>query len=56
MSSNDRRFSILAGLLPVAALVLSLSVFGCGSSGETTEEWETCPGRIPHCDARIPAR
>jgi tol-pal system protein YbgF len=47
MSSNDRRFNILAGLLPVAALVLSLSVFGCGSSGENTEEWETAPAVSP---------
>jgi tol-pal system protein YbgF len=47
MSSNDRRFNILAGLLPVAALVLSLSVFGCGSSGGNTEEWESAPAVSP---------
>jgi TolA-binding protein len=43
MSSNESRFGILAGLVPVATLALSLSVFGCGSSGENTEEWETAP-------------
>jgi TolA-binding protein len=47
MSSNDRRFSILAGLMPVAALVLSLSVFGCGSSGDSTEDWATAPAVSP---------
>jgi TolA-binding protein len=48
MSSNERRFGILAGLVPVAALALSLSVFGCGSSGENTEEWETAPAVSPN--------
>lgn len=47
MSSNDRRYSILAGLMPVAALVLSLSVFGCGSSEDSTAEWETAPAVSP---------
>lgn len=47
MSSNDRRYSILAGLMPVAALVLSLSVFGCGSSEESAEEWESAPAVSP---------
>ena len=47
MSSNDKRFNILAGLLPVSALVLSLSVFGCGSSKENTEEWESAPAVSP---------
>ena len=47
MRSNDRRFNILAGLMPVAALVLSLSVFGCGSSEESMEEWESAPAVSP---------
>jgi tol-pal system protein YbgF len=48
MSSNERRFGILASLVPVAALALSLSVFGCGSSGENVEEWETAPVVSPN--------
>ncbi len=47
MSSNERRFNILAVLVPMSALVLSLSVFGCGSSSGNTEEWESAPAVSP---------
>lgn len=47
MSSNSKWFSWSSGLLPAAVLVLSLSVFGCGSSEEASEEWETAPAVSP---------
>jgi TolA-binding protein len=47
MRSNAQRFSGFLGLLPAAVLVLSLSVFGCGSSEDAIEEWETAPGVSP---------
>lgn len=47
MSSNDKRFTVLSGLVPIAVLVLSLSVFGCGSSEESMEEWESAPEVTP---------
>ena len=47
MRSNAQRFSGFLGLLPAAVLVLSLSVFGCGSSEDAIEEWESAPEVSP---------
>ncbi len=47
MRSNVQRFSGLIGLLPAAILVLSLTMFGCGSSEESMEEWESAPEVSP---------
>lgn len=47
MSSNALRFRGLVGLVPFVALVLSLTVFGCGSSEESMEEWESAPAVSP---------
>jgi tol-pal system protein YbgF len=47
MSSNAQRFSGLVGLVPASVLALSLTVFGCGSSEESMEEWESAPAVSP---------
>ena len=41
------RFRSLFVILPGIALGLSLVVFGCGSSEESTEDWETTPEVSP---------
>jgi len=43
MSSHSHYLRGIAGLLPALAVALSLVVFGCGSSGESMEEWESTP-------------
>ncbi len=47
MSSSAQRFSGLVGLVPASVLALSLTVFGCGSSEESMEEWESTPAVSP---------
>lgn len=47
MRSNGQWFCGLFSLLPAAVLVLSLTVFGCGSSEQSAEEWETAPQVSP---------
>lgn len=41
------RFSYTIGFLLGVALILSLMAFGCGSSEESTEQWETTPTVSP---------
>jgi TolA-binding protein len=43
MSSHSHYLRGIVGLLPAVAVVLSLVAFGCGSSGESMEEWEGTP-------------
>lgn len=47
MRSIAQWFRWSIGLLPAAVLILSLTVFGCGSSEESAEEWETAPEVSP---------
>ena len=47
MRSSTQWFNGLIVLMPAAVLVLSLTVFGCGSSEESAEEWETAPEVSP---------
>ncbi len=43
MSSHSHYLRGIVGLFPALVVVLSLVVFGCGSSEESMEEWETTP-------------
>jgi TolA-binding protein len=43
MSSHSHYLRGIVGLLPAAVVILSLVVFGCGSSEESMEEWESAP-------------
>ena len=43
MSSHSHYLRGIVGFLPALVVVLSLVLFGCGSSEESMEEWESTP-------------
>jgi tol-pal system protein YbgF len=47
MSSNALRLRAMVGLVPVLVMLVALTVPGCGSSGESVEEWTQTPAATP---------
>jgi len=47
MSSSALRFRAMVGLVPVFVMLVALTVAGCGSSGESVEEWTQTPAATP---------
>ncbi len=43
MSSNALRLRAMVGLVPVLVMLVALTTAGCGSSGESMEEWTQTP-------------
>lgn len=47
MSSNALRLRAMVGLVPVLVMLVALTTAGCGSSGESMEEWTQTPAATP---------
>jgi tol-pal system protein YbgF len=47
MSSNALRLRAMVGLVPVLVMLVALTVAGCGSSENSTEEWTEQPAATP---------